>query len=473
MTLQEIINTIRGADAIFEKYEDDGLVPVWEKWYRGKSAFHNYNIYNGKEPIKMTRKSLGMAKRACEDWASLLLNEKTDVSISDKETANNVNKIFEDTQFWKKANAGLEKSFALGGGALVLTVEVGVRDDGSNAKDGTIGISFFNRKRYIPVTIKDGEIVECAFYQVDGKNTKLSLHRKNEATGNYEIVNATASGTNLDSLALDPSTVYIFDTKSQYPLYAILEPNTQNNIDIDSPFGISIFANAIDIMKGIDLIYDSEINEYALGRKRIFTTATKTETDMATGKQREVFDSNDVVFYMLPESMDGENLIKDNTQALRIEEHETGIQANLNRFSAAVGFGNNRYRYDQGSVATATQVISENSDMFRNIRKHEILLNDRLVQFIKALLRVANEFTAYEMNESANIEIKFDDSIIEDKGAQMASDRLDVSMRVMSKAEYRAKWYNEDLETAKKAIDEIDSMSIPDDPDDDDDGSGV
>lgn len=44
----------------------------------------------------------------------------------------------------------------------------------------------------------------------------------------------------------------------------------------------------------------------------------------------------------------------------------------------------------------------------------------------------------------------------------MANDRLDVSMGVMSKAEFRAKWYNEDLETAQRKLDEMSSMTIAD-----------
>lgn len=476
MTIQDIISEMRGAPAVFETYADAALVDIWESWYKGKSKFHSYKVFNGRRKVDMTRRSLGMAKRCCEDWASLLMNEKTDVSISDETTLKNVYEIFGETLFWKKSNGNTEMSFALGGGALVWTVDVGVREDGTNTRDGKIGLSVFNREKYDAITVKDGETIECAFYQVIGKQTKISLHRINEETGNYEIINATANGTDKQSLSFDPSSVYIFDTKCPFPLFVIFEPNIQNNIDINSPFTPSIFANAIDILEAIDIAFDSEVNEFTLGRKRIFTNAVKTYTDPISGEQVEVFDANDVAIYGLPESMDGEVFIKDSTQQLRIEEHEKGIQANLNRFSAAVGFGNNRYKYDQGSISTATQVISENSDMFRNIRKHEILLGDRLVRFIKALLRIANEFTSYEMDESANIEIRFDDSIIEDKGAQMASDRIDVGMGVMSKAEYRAKWYNEDLETAQKAIDEISAFNIPDYPDEGDvtgDGSGA
>ena len=57
--------------------------------------------------------------------------------------------------------------------------------------------------------------------------------------------------------------------------------------------------------------------------------------------------------------------------------------------------------------------------------------------------------------EDTNIEIKFDDSIIEDKESEKSSDRVDVNMDIMSKAEYRSKWYNEDMEKAQRTIDDI------------------
>ena len=77
------------------------------------------------------------------------------------------------------------------------------------------------------------------------------------------------------------------------------------------------------------------------------------------------------------------------------------------------------------------------------------------------------------MNDGGEIQIKFDDSIIEDKQGEMANDRLDVSMGVMSKAEFRAKWYNEDLETAQRKIDEMRTTTITDyDPYADDEEGG-
>ena len=255
----------------------------------------------------------------------------------------------------------------------------------------------------------------------------------------------------------------MFDTKSPLPWFVCIKPNIVNNIDPDSPLGISVFANAIDIMKEADLVFDSYQNEFVLGKKRIFINARQWYVDTDTGEKTNVFDSNDVAIYVLPEADDETQTIQDVTQSLRVSEHQLALQDQLNLLSYACGFGTEHYKYNSGGISTATQVVSENSEMFRNIKKHEILIEDALVTIVRAIIYATNTFTTQRITEGTDIQVMFDDSIIEDKQAEMANDRMDVSMGVMSKAEYRAKWYNEDLETAQAAIDEMNSMTITDD----------
>ena len=50
--------------------------------------------------------------------------------------------------------------------------------------------------------------------------------------------------------------------------------------------------------------------------------------------------------------------------------------------------------------------------------------------------------------------IDFDDSIIEDKQAERSTDRTDMSMGILRHEEYRAKWYGETLEEARKNLPE-------------------
>lgn len=136
---------------------------------------------------------------------------------------------------------------------------------------------------------------------------------------------------------------------------------------------------------------------------------------------------------------------------LRSDEHSKAINDDLNYLSMKCGFGTERYRFENGQVKTATEVISENSDMYRMIKKHEIILEEVLKQLIRIIIhlgRVLNQ----PLEESPEITVQFDDSIIEDKEAERNSDRQDVSMGAMTLWEYRAKWYGETEEEAKAAV---------------------
>ena len=60
-----------------------------------------------------------MPKRVCEDWANLLLNDRTTFQIADAATARyllgddeqQVGGLLRDLNFWTNANALVEKAF--------------------------------------------------------------------------------------------------------------------------------------------------------------------------------------------------------------------------------------------------------------------------------------------------------------------------------------------------------------------------
>ena len=464
MKLAEVISLATGR-ANIELIETCDKIPEWKGFYEGYvKSFHDYTVYNGKAELKFRRFSLCMPKKACEDWANLLINEKTDITLGDEASQKVLEQIFADSHFWLKANEGVEKTFALGMGAWIVSVEgMAASEDGvvDITGDEKVNISFINATKIRPITIEDDKVTECAFIKVGTKQTNVSVHLKDEQ-GFYKIYNFVCEGTDENSLQLDDSKMWIFNTKASLPWFTILKPNVANNVNIDSPLGVSIFANAIDIVKGIDIAYDSLCNEVMLGKMRIYVNVRNRSIDAVTGAETPVFDSNDVVHYILPEADDGSQAINAITPQLRVGEHEAGLQQLLNLFSYAVGFGTEHYKFNAGGVATATQIVSENSEMFRNIRRQEILIEDALIELVKTIIYASTTFTNNKMQAGTDIEVKFDDSIIEDKQAEKASDRLDVAMNVMSKAEFRAKWYNEDLETAQRKIDEIDSITIDD-----------
>ena len=92
----------------------------------------------------------------------------------------------------------------------------------------------------------------------------------------------------------------IVNTGSVEPLFQLITPNICNNIDLDSPLGISVYANAIRRSEGnSDLVYDSYMNEFVLGRKRIMVPISQAKRQMQEdGVSAPVFDPNDAVYYL-------------------------------------------------------------------------------------------------------------------------------------------------------------------------------
>lgn len=459
MNANEIIKKVTNKDKL---YDMSSYIENWLQWYTGNvKSFHNYTIYNGKKQVQMKRLTLNMGKRVCEDWANLLLNEKTDITVSDAHSQEVVHKALEDCHFWQKGNEGIEKSFALGIGAFVVVVDnIGTNENGELAdlSKSKVKVKFVNGTKIRPITFEDEEITECAFINVNSNKTYISIHLKNEQ-GNYEIHNIACKGEG-DNLTFDEQDHTVFDTQNSIPWFFIIKPNIANNIDINSPLGVSIFANAMDNLKEIDLVFDSYANEFILGKKRIFVNAEEWFVDK-NGEETDVFDSNDVVIYHLPTSGDGKQIITDVTQELRVEAHITALQNQLNLFGYKCGLGTEHYKFDNGGIATATQVISVNSEMFRNLKKHEILFEDVLRNLVKTMLYAINTFTNESVVENAEITIKFDDSVIVDEETERAKDLTDVNSGVMSKYEYRMKWYNEDEQTARQKVEEASEFSIP------------
>lgn len=430
---------------------------IWEQWYEGNvKDFHSYKEFNGVKKVTQHRKTLNMGKKVSEDWANLLLNEKTQVAYGSAKQNARLNALYDKVEFWTKGNEGIEKSFGLGNGAFVETFD----------EDGNIYFQFVNARKMYPLTIENGKITECAFANVGSDEVIIQIHERgfleeNEdgtqtfrlaKEGNYCIRTTTYGKIDADNVGELKSDSW-FDTKEKMPWFQHIKPHISNNIDINSPLGISVFANSIDALQGVDLAYDGFCEEMRIGKSKIFINKKLVQYD--EDGDRYIFDVDQTGFYYLGEGAENKP-VEVYAPTLRTEQYFAGINNALNLLSSKVGFGENHYRYDQSGISTATQVISQNSEMFRTIKKHEILLYDVIVNATKVLMYINNTFTSNEKFD-LNAEIKpiFDDSIIEDKESEKANDRLEVAQGLMSKVDYMIKWYGLTEEEARKKLEEI------------------
>lgn len=471
---------------IFSYFRDKGIdtvnptyyrqIEIWRSWYNSNvKKFHKYKVYRGNgTSVNCLRHSLGMAKKVCEDMADLLLNERVTITIADQTTDAFVKGVLETNTWEELGNEFQEWKSALGTVAYVVYIKDAVVDEAGNMTGGSVGINYVEAANIYPTSWQNKVITECIFTFPKTYKRKKYVHfqyhriedvpgenRKQYVIENTVVENTSGSGRELtpdqwEEIPTFSGLAERIETGSDQPLFIIDRLNMVNNADDDTtnPMGVSLFANAIDIIRKIDLEYDSYANEFSLGRKRIFVAPEF----LSNTNGSPVFDPNDSVFYELPEdyfkNAESKEAIREINMELRIEEHSKAINDDLNWLSFKCGFGTDRYKFEAGSVKTATEVISENSDMYRSLTKHELVLNRVLIQLIQTIIRAGISIGIPGLQENTDVTIQFDDSIIEDKVTERQNDRQDVAMGAMGLAEYRAKWYGETPEQAQKNLPE-------------------
>lgn len=443
---------------------------VWQQWYKGcVDKFHKYKVYSGKKNLELERKTLNLPAKVCQRWADLLLNEKVEINASDEYTQTKLNHLLKQVNFKVRGNNLLETAFAMGGGFLIQYWD----GEKTNQK-------YITQEYMYPITYDSGRLTEAAFASqktIDGKTyVYLETHLKDKLTGAYVVDNAllrtndtkSSDGGGLvevdEQFYIDHGIIPKWETGSLTPLFQRIAPNVANRDDFNSPWGTSVFSGAVDIFASCDAIYDSFYKEFLLGKKRIFVTDGVANVNYVKNGDKvdtvEVFDPNDEVFYRVPDMDDGTPPIQPVDMALRVGDHATALQTQLNLLSQSVGFGSDGFKWDVGGVTTATQVISQNSEMFRTIKKHEAMLEDTLIDMARGLLYVEAVFGGDNaIKLDAEITVDFDDSIIEDTAEIKRQAMLELNVGLISKAEYYRQVYKlgelQALEYEKKMLEEI------------------
>ncbi|HWQ90251.1 MAG TPA: hypothetical protein VN673_01175, partial [Clostridia bacterium] len=368
--------------------------------------------------------------------------------------------VFGATRFWQRGNALDEKAFATGTGAVVLRMR-GMRqmEDGRAAADpgARIAMEFLPATYIIPLTVREEQIIDVAFASdvlVQGKKyIYLETHVLKE--GGYTITNRylRQEQGNLLEEPLPLGMAPVWNTGSDIPLFSIVSPNIVNNVGESYGLGISIFANAIDNLMGVDLAYNNFCRDFKLGGKKVFVNQSLTKRD----EHGNVVTPDDVAqqLFTVVGNTDitaEKELIHEFNPQLRVQENIDGVQGQLDYLSFKVGFGTKHYQFNGSSIVTATQYTGDKQELVQNASKHYIAVEAFMKSLVRSILWAGKEVCGQKVNPDAKVTVNFEDSYIIDKESERQRDREDVRDGLMQKWEYRVKWYGEDEETAKKMV---------------------
>lgn len=239
----------------------------------------------------------------------------------------------------------------------------------------------------------------------------------------------------------------LVDTGSAFPTFALVKPALDNTRVDMSPFGQSVFADAIDAIQAVDLAFDAMMNEVDVSKMRIFLSDVMfdRERDGKRGVPIPFGKSDCTVFRKV---MSTEDMVSEFAPALRTEAQVAAFRIALQMLGDLCGFGISYFDFDNsGYVKTATEVSSDNSALMRNIRRHEHALEGALVGIVHAVMACARNM-GMDLPFEGDVHVSFDDSIITDTAAEKAQDLSELG-RTLHPWEYRSKWYGEDEATAR------------------------
>ena len=219
-----------------------------------------------------------------------------------------------------------------------------------------------------------------------------------------------------------------------------------NNLDDNSPLGVSLYANALGTLRALDIVFDGFVQEFRLGKKRIIVPerCIRTVVDPQTNQMRRYFDPTDEVYVAMNTSTPNDETFKiqDNSVELRVEEHVAALNAFLSILCLQLGFSPGTFTFDQKEgLKTATEVVSENSKTYKTICSVQNMLRPALEALVDNIIAVAG---LYDMRWKGQlisslaaggyeISITFDDGVTQDRTANLQEGVMLVGAGLLSK----------------------------------------
>ena len=447
-----------GGVPAFQQFYNVGIFP-WKWVYKGfYSAWHLIPAPTIQDPrAKRRMYYLNLSKAVCAELAGMVWTDQADISLTttgfepteaqpDDPLQVWVKRVLEKNNFGVKMLEAIEQAAALGGEAMKVWRDVR-RDSKGNEVPGSeeIKIGWCMADQFIPTAWDNAEVSEAVFISRKAKGgyyyTRLEFHewdgltyyitnelyraeiKKDGSTEPQDILGVRVPLMELYPLLDEETTIQGLEAS----LFSYFRTPVANNIDDNSPLGVSVYGNAMETLHALDICFDSFVREFRLGKKRIIVPARmiKTVVDPTTGEVRRFFDATDETYEALSTDDPDSLKIQDNSVELRVEEHVGAMNAFLNIFCLQVGLSAGTFSFDaKGGLKTATEVVSENSKTYKTVRNFQNMIRpaiERLVDNIIAVGALYDMTTAdgqriAELKERGyEVNIAMDDGITQDR----------------------------------------------------------
>lgn len=411
-------------------------IEEWDLMYKGMAAWTDDQV-----------RSLRLEQGICREFANVCLNEM-DSNVSDER----LDTIYQAAI--RSLNENLQSGLGLGSFCIKVV--------GRNA------VEYVTADKFMPVEFdargRPTKMLFIATKKVGESSYYLRFEYHALDKNGLTITNQAYHTSDLSSIG---SPVPLADVEEWAVLPEAINYPKMDRVDfgyyrnpikneIDGSFcGVSIFESAIDLIKDTDTQFGRLDWEFESGERAIHVDPTALQAKPMIdkkGKTKYVMPKLNQRLYRMLDVQQGDNvdLYKEFSPELRDQNFINGLNAYLRRieFNVSLSYGDLSDVSDVDKTATEARIAKKRKyNMVKAIQRN---LEDCLEDLVHALAFYNGLLTRSQYEFICT----FKDSILVDEETERQQDRTDVSMGVMSKAEYRAKWYGETLEEAEKNLPE-------------------
>ena len=289
-------------------------------------------------------------------------------------------------------------------------------------------IELYTRNQFEVTHTTNGEIDGVVFHNQtkQGKKwyTRLEYHRFDGSL--YRISNKCYVGDSANDtkekidILLTPWAELAEEAAAQNveaPLFGVLRTPHANNIDLNSPFGLPIFSEAIQELRDLDIAYSRNSKEIIDSKRTVLLdsdsmiaagTKLYMHTHTALDATRKQLGLPDVIRNVKGDGR--EMFYQEINPELNTEMRLKGINALLSQIGYKVGFSNGYFVFNESTgFQTATQVEADQQRTIQFIKD----VRDKLEACLDGLIYAVNVFAdLYAMAPAGAYEVTYDFSDI-------------------------------------------------------------
>lgn len=415
------------------------LIELWSKMYKGNSPWLDCNTQDA-----------GIAASVAGEIARLVTLEMQS-RIEGSSKAAYMNGFYQ--KVLEKLRVQTEYAFAKGG--MIFKPYVTSK---------RLAVQYIQADNFFPLEFDSEQITRSAFLDQFRRNneiySRIELHSLCDGElciKNRAFVSRTDGvlGTEINVSSVEKWAELVpemrFANVEKLP-FGYFKVPLGNHKDSASPLGVSVYSRGVEHIREADKRY-SQINwEYEgketavhIAQSLLKTNSQTNEKEYPKGKER--------LYRELEYNMGAVDkpLLDVFSPDIRDQSFFNGWnhQLRLIEFDCNLAYGT--LSDPNNTDKTAEEIRASKQRSYSFVQTCQTALQNALMDLVDAFSFWCE---IYGLCPSGSYQTSFvwDDSIVVDADKERETDRADVAMGAMSLAEYRAKWYGEDEETAKKMI---------------------